>query len=201
MLNTLLDTYSQQTQGIDPMLIYCWTTVFDAGPTLNQHWVDAFCLPGTKCHTNVLCLLGCLLVCHSLYPSDFLRSSGLISMILSPEMCFGPKEQSIKFWECSGLRSGCRIQITNQIPWIGGKVHLVFLYVRLLVCCCVLLLETYSPLLMNKIGWIYDVIIVIPSEVLLPTLWMYALLCYTIHIGFKIIFFGGCLQSLTDWLN
>ena len=28
------------------MQFQCWHTVFDAGPTLKQHWVNAPCLPG-----------------------------------------------------------------------------------------------------------------------------------------------------------
>ena len=35
---------SQQTRGIQPMLIQCWSSVFDAGPTLKQHWLNASCL-------------------------------------------------------------------------------------------------------------------------------------------------------------
>ena len=34
---------SQQTQKIDPMLFQCWSTVYDAGPTLKQHWIK-FCV-------------------------------------------------------------------------------------------------------------------------------------------------------------
>ena len=34
----------QQTQEIDPMLVRCWSTVYDAGPTLNKHWVNLLCL-------------------------------------------------------------------------------------------------------------------------------------------------------------
>ena len=30
----------QQTRGIHTMLFQCWPTVFDAGPTLKQHWVN-----------------------------------------------------------------------------------------------------------------------------------------------------------------
>ena len=33
-----------QTRGIHPMLFQCWSTVFDAGPTLKQHFVNALCL-------------------------------------------------------------------------------------------------------------------------------------------------------------
>ena len=35
---------TQQIRGIRPMLFQCWPTVFDAGPTLKQHWVNAPCL-------------------------------------------------------------------------------------------------------------------------------------------------------------
>ena len=37
---------SQQTWGIHHMPFYCWSTVFDAGPTLNRHWVNALCFLG-----------------------------------------------------------------------------------------------------------------------------------------------------------
>ena len=32
-----------ETQDVEPMLIQCWVTVCDVGPTLNQHWVNVFC--------------------------------------------------------------------------------------------------------------------------------------------------------------
>ena len=35
----------QQTPYVDPMLVECWATVFDVGPTLNQHWFKALCPP------------------------------------------------------------------------------------------------------------------------------------------------------------
>ena len=37
---------SHQTRGIHPMLIQCWASVEDGGPTLKQHWVNAPCLLG-----------------------------------------------------------------------------------------------------------------------------------------------------------
>ena len=33
----------------DPTLIWCWSTVYDAGPTSNQCWVNSLCLLGYKC--------------------------------------------------------------------------------------------------------------------------------------------------------
>ena len=50
----------QQTRGAHPRLFQCWPSVFDAGPTLKQPWVNAQCLlriagyaqtrePGTCC--------------------------------------------------------------------------------------------------------------------------------------------------------
>ena len=34
---------SRKTRGVDPMLFYCWTSVVDAGPALNQHWLNVTC--------------------------------------------------------------------------------------------------------------------------------------------------------------
>ena len=31
------ETFTQQTRGIDPMLLLCWPAVFDVGPTWKQH--------------------------------------------------------------------------------------------------------------------------------------------------------------------
>ena len=33
-----------QTQGIHPMLFKCWSSVFDAGPTLKQNWLNISCV-------------------------------------------------------------------------------------------------------------------------------------------------------------
>ena len=38
---------TRQTRYIAPMLVQCRTTVYDAGPTLNQNWVNVLCLLGT----------------------------------------------------------------------------------------------------------------------------------------------------------
>ena len=35
--------YFAQTLAIQPMLFQCWHTVFDAGPSLKQHWVIVPC--------------------------------------------------------------------------------------------------------------------------------------------------------------
>ena len=41
-----LYTASQQTRDIVPMLVQCWFTVYDAGPTLNRQWDNVSCLLG-----------------------------------------------------------------------------------------------------------------------------------------------------------
>ena len=43
---SLFPSLSQQTRDIHPMMFQCCATVFDAGPTLKQHWVNAPCLLG-----------------------------------------------------------------------------------------------------------------------------------------------------------
>ena len=35
---------SQQTQGVEPVLFECWSTVYDAGPALKQHCFNALCV-------------------------------------------------------------------------------------------------------------------------------------------------------------
>ena len=39
-----ISVITQQTRGIQPMLAQCWPIVFDAGPTLYQHWLKVSCL-------------------------------------------------------------------------------------------------------------------------------------------------------------
>ena len=40
---TSLPLYSQQTQDAEPMLVWCWSSVYNAGPTSNQHWLKILC--------------------------------------------------------------------------------------------------------------------------------------------------------------
>ena len=39
----------QQTRDNQPMIGYCWPNVFDVGPTITQHWINASCLLGAIC--------------------------------------------------------------------------------------------------------------------------------------------------------
>ena len=43
---------TQQIRDIVPMLGQCWSIVYDAGPTLNQHWDNVSCLLGSLCLLN-----------------------------------------------------------------------------------------------------------------------------------------------------
>ena len=36
--------YFELTLGFGQLLVQCWLTVYDVGPTLNQHWINASCL-------------------------------------------------------------------------------------------------------------------------------------------------------------
>ena len=40
------NSHPQRTSSGKLMLVQCWPTVCDAGPTLNQHWFNASCLLG-----------------------------------------------------------------------------------------------------------------------------------------------------------
>ena len=36
----------QQTRDIEPLLVHCWASVVNGGPTLNQQWPNVSCLLG-----------------------------------------------------------------------------------------------------------------------------------------------------------
>ena len=36
----------QRTRDVQPLLVQSWANVFDAGPTLYQHWLNVSCLMG-----------------------------------------------------------------------------------------------------------------------------------------------------------
>ena len=40
----LYDIYTQQAEDVESMLVHRWSSVYDAEPTLNQHWFNIFCL-------------------------------------------------------------------------------------------------------------------------------------------------------------
>ena len=37
---------AQQTRGVEPVQVWCWASVADGGPELEQHWVNVSCLLG-----------------------------------------------------------------------------------------------------------------------------------------------------------
>ena len=38
--------HTQQTRGVEPVLVWCWASAADGGPALDQHWVNISCLLG-----------------------------------------------------------------------------------------------------------------------------------------------------------
>ena len=54
-----MDTPSQEAPATDPLLGQCWVTVYNAGSTLTQQWVNVACLLGhipckLMTHTGIL---------------------------------------------------------------------------------------------------------------------------------------------------
>ena len=41
-------TTQQPTRCLQPMVIYCWATVADGGPTINHHWIHVAYLHGSS---------------------------------------------------------------------------------------------------------------------------------------------------------
>ena len=46
---------TQQTRYSNPLLVQCWASVVDGGPTLDQHWFDVSCLLGSESKTLIQC--------------------------------------------------------------------------------------------------------------------------------------------------
>ena len=40
---------TQQARDVKPMLLLGWSSVYDAGTTLNQHWFNVSCVLGPRC--------------------------------------------------------------------------------------------------------------------------------------------------------
>ena len=61
----VLLSISQQTRVTDPMLVQCWSTVYDGCPALNQHWADVSWLLRSQwvsfvlLHGSLLILIDC----------------------------------------------------------------------------------------------------------------------------------------------
>ena len=51
-LTQCLVSVTQPKRDVDPMSIYCWSTVCDAGPTLNKHLASISCVLGDTTHTD-----------------------------------------------------------------------------------------------------------------------------------------------------
>ena len=45
-LQTYIYTDYQETQDVETMLVWCWASVEDGGPTSNQHWFRVWSMPG-----------------------------------------------------------------------------------------------------------------------------------------------------------
>ena len=60
------------------MLFQYWPTVFDAGPTVKQHWVNASCLLGCICRPDTEFMRLCLYV--YLQGVVYLHTRGYLSL-------------------------------------------------------------------------------------------------------------------------
>ena len=65
----------------DLMLVQCWTSVCDAGPTLNQHWVSVSCLLGGWCIWLCTCL-----------------------QIVRDRLFTGSHDATLRVWDISGIK-------------------------------------------------------------------------------------------------
>ena len=48
----------RQSQDNEPMVVYCWSSVVDGGPTINHHRSNDLCLLGPQSHIEFM-FVGC----------------------------------------------------------------------------------------------------------------------------------------------
>ena len=87
----------RQTLDFDPMLFQCWASVFDAGPTLRQHWVYVSRLlhkrpeglPAKKKQKSIKLSLTCQKNCHKvlLHIRSYSRC-GILKLLVPQIMCY-----------------------------------------------------------------------------------------------------------------
>ena len=75
--------HSQQTRVIDPMLVQCWTTVSDGGPTLRQHRASVSCDPTrppvtSMIYKRVLCWANIELILGQFWVHNSRSASGCL---------------------------------------------------------------------------------------------------------------------------
>ena len=46
----------QQIRNVQPMLVQCWPSIVDDGPTLYQHWLNVSCLLERLCNKWIICI-------------------------------------------------------------------------------------------------------------------------------------------------
>ena len=103
---------SPQTQDVELMLAYCWSTVYDAGPTLNKYWFNVLCLLG---------MLSAITVCvmktsfwHIFHKSSSKASILFLFLHTSMSVCFS----------CDVNHSHSRV---NKTIWFATLVFVVII--------------------------------------------------------------------------
>ena len=78
---------SQQTRDVDVMLVWCWASVADGGPTLNQHWHNVSCILGPNWNYS-----------HVSYFSRENNEISFFARILLPEQIVVKVTNVIRYW-------------------------------------------------------------------------------------------------------
>ena len=105
----------QQTRDIYPMLKQCWSTVYNASPTLVQHWVDVSCFLGRNAtyiytFSSLNFFLGLMKYIHKCFRSGDLGPLYWPRSVTLPQNS-GPKLQ--KCWSRSPCPSWSWAEITS----------------------------------------------------------------------------------------
>ena len=90
MFLDIVSLATQQTRYINPLLVQCWTSVVDGGPTMDQHWFDVSCLLGSESETLTQC-------CFNVGPSFAARAN--FDPTLGQSLVSLPREKTFRVCE------------------------------------------------------------------------------------------------------
>ena len=81
----------QQTRDVHPLLVHCWATVYDAGPSLNQQWANDSYLMRPFLDRSILVVAERLFETEIyLLVFEFIIGPGVIKYIHEKNCDFGP---------------------------------------------------------------------------------------------------------------
>ena len=105
---------TQQTGDVEPMLVWCWASVCDAGPPLHQHWFKS-CVCWVLISFVYLLTKFCTFYSHLL---DLISRPNHFYFVCCRYVSEGYQPLSWWQWCCQGYRCACCYWLPGALNWL-----------------------------------------------------------------------------------